>query len=277
MAFTKKKSDAVADIALNIDPSRTYEFELVGPEFPPYKTIPRNIKVWDEVKQKIRTIRYVRTEGSPFLDEQNKEVPEEIDISFNRAKLFVPGTNAALIRFLLAHDGLEGKKMINPDNERFRNSYRLVDKDVKIVNELESRRLIAKAHAVIANADIDQLTKFMLSQFGYDANSLKDVTKKDEAVEAEAYTRAQSTPAVFVDDFNNQKHEYKSTVIYAFQDGLLDDSVDGEVHWKETKGLIYAYDQSKFMKATDALSAWIAETDEGKKFYSEIKAKLEAE
>lgn len=279
MPFEKKskRTEEVVEAGFKIDPTRTYEFELVGPEIPPYKTIPRNIKIWDEETQSIRTIRYSRTEKSPFLDQQGKEIPEEMDIAFSKGKLYVQGTNAALINFLLAHDGLKGKATINPDNERFRNTFKMINPDERIINELEGRKLVAKAMSIIDNADIEDLSKFMLSQFNFNPSSLQNVTKKNEAIENEAYTRAQSTPKIFIDDFKNMRHEYKATMVYAFQDGLLDDSVDGEVHWKESQTVAYTYDPAKFNRSTDALTAWILETDAGKKFYSDIKTKLEAE
>lgn len=261
--------------AFKVDPSKLYEFELCFES--QYATIPRSLKVWDPESEKIRSIRYAKTEKSPFLDEQNKEVPNESDIAFNRGKLRVPGTDAALIRFLMLHDGIEGKEIINPDNYRYKNYFRYIDPDKNLTSGLDKKRAIAKAVGIVDAADPEKLKNFITSEFGFDPARVQGISeeKYQDALLKYAFECAELKPEIFVKDFENTKHEYKSAVIYAFRKGLLHDNVDGEVHWAATDGLIHSYDTGKFVRATDAMAAWIQQTEEGKKFHSELTSKLE--
>src|SRR5690606_663329 len=116
-------------LEFKVDPSVTYEFRMTKPRKAP-KNMPREATVWDEEEGKPKKIRYSKTETSPYIEDQSDyAVTASLPVVWKNGVLKVPGTNEALVRYLLAYDGFAGKKQVLQSNSHIRNEYYLYEPD----------------------------------------------------------------------------------------------------------------------------------------------------
>lgn len=261
------------DLDFKINPDKTYTFQLQT-ESQGQVTLPKQVKVWDEAKGKLRTIRYSKTEESPYLDEQDEGAEmERSEVKFNKGLLVVSGRNAPLINYLLAFDGNSEKDKINPSNKHYKGMYRLENEGEKVRASKEKRESIRKAMNVVADASQEDLTAFLRSQFRFNPESDIKVDNKEDALYDKAYAYAQSKPDVFIEDFNNPRHKIKSDLQQAFEKQVLTIDNKDVIRWKSTSGEILKYDSSK-VRADEALTVWALSSKEGKEFIKELQVKL---
>lgn len=275
MAFQKKaKKDVNSDssLDLDLDPNKTYLFLLNGNATPSVYTLPKHTEVWDDELQKLRTIRYSKTEKSPYVDEQNSGASmESSDIQFIKGRLPVDGKHTSLIKYLMAFDGFDEKETINPSNERFRKLYRLHREDLVVKASRERRDKVLKASNIVNEANIDELTDFLRSSFRFNPEQA-EVENKEDLIIDKALEYATEYPDKFITDFKNPKHQYKSAVQRGFEQGVLTATKD-TIKWLDTDAAICKYDQSKG-RADEVIAGWILATKEGKQFYEELTVKL---
>lgn len=252
----QKKGQKTQDVKeeFEIDPNGNYVFTLNRKEH--LRIIPREALVWDEEEGKTRKIRYVKTESSPYVDEQDELA--EVDrspIMFQDGRKSVSGRDSALVRYLLAYDGNGGKKDILPQNRGIKNLYTLFDPGAKAKNDRKIEELRNKARTIVQESDFERLRAFLRSIYGAVVNS------EDEA-KTYAYTKinSQYTPGkthasdIIIEDFTNPKHLLKSKIQDALQKGIIKTTGD-RVLVASTGALIVRYDSKDVKNRYDEVLA----------------------
>lgn len=253
---------------------RQYIFETTDGS--PVLYLPSKIAMVDPESGTIRTANYNKVEESIWLDEQENKFTEKFDRPiFKNGKLIVSGREKSKVKFLLAHDWIEGKEHINPRNNTNRGKFRLIDKNLALRNSKDKRELIAKANKVILESELEDLKRFMKSEFGIDPYTDKKIDNPEDSLYDKAYEKSFTHAEKFVVEFNNPKHEIKSNILQGFHLGLLDDIEDGVIKWKDTLAKIYTFnDFSK--RSEDVLTAWVLTgSKDASAFYSNLKVKIE--
>lgn len=266
-----KNSDSTYIPDMEFDPQKTYEFKMTskveGTSF-----VPRSQKVWCETQQRIREIRYCKTEKSPFLDEQDENSREErLPLQFTKGSLKLDGSNAPAIKYLLASDQIRGRKKTLPQNTSVLNKYYLVDNEAVAKVKLATEEQITKARIVIRDADDESLDNFVRSEFRKSFTDEKDLRNF-------AYSQVPEFAEKFLKQFNNPLHKLKAEMQVLFERGYLTDT-KGVVTWSDTKGEILTFVTSKSdgtrVRADEALAKWILEgTEDSKAFQISAEEKL---
>jgi hypothetical protein len=264
----KKEQSEVKDPVMDfeIDQNKEYSFDLQRRKEARHN-IPTTASVWCEATQSIRDIRYVKTEESPYVDEQEPTAKVEREqIKFNSKELIVSGHEKAKIRYLLAYDANGDKKKILPANNPIKNLYKLRDTTAADNAEIEYYKQVVKAGAIIEEAKIGDIRNFMRSRFG-------ETSERDEEIIKIAYKKAQANPALFVTDFTNPKHKIKAAIQKAHEDQFL--AVDGnQIKYVKSGTVIKDFDQSRH-SYDEALARWVLGGDkEAKEFYSLLEGEL---
>lgn len=237
----EEKPKVEKNMVFEVDPNSSYTFKLNRVER--LRIIPREATIWDEKEGRIRKIRYVRTEESPYVDEQDENsVVERAPISFTNGTKVVSGRDRALINYLLAYDGNGGKKKILPANNSIKNLYTLYDPNAKARAERQLEELRNKARNLVQEADYEKLRAYIRSTYG------AVPTSEDEA-KAYAYGKISTLPKpgkphaaeLIIEDFNNPKHMLKAKIQEALSAGVIKTSND-KIMVGATGALIIRYD-----------------------------------
>lgn len=263
-AEAKKASDPVMDF--EIDPNKEYTFDLQR-RTEARHNIPTTARVWCEATDSIREIRYVKTEESPYVDEQEPSAKVEREqIKFNSKSLIISGHEQAKIRYLLAYDANGDKGKILPASNPIKNLYKLRDTTAADNAQIDHFKQVVKAGAIIEEAKIEDIRNFMRSRFG-------ETSERDEEIIKIAYQKAQGNPTLFVTDFTNPKHKIKAQIQKAHDAQFL--SVDGnQVKYVKTGAVIKDFDQSRH-SYDEALARWVLGGDkEAKEFYSLLESEV---
>lgn len=262
--FGKEDKDSTKDF--KIDPDVNYEFVLQRRQNARHN-IPTQAKIWCEETNSIREIRFVKTEDSPFVDEQSPNAKVEREqIKFNSSTLIVNGSEEAKIKYLLIYDGNGDKGKIYHANNPIKNLYKLKDKSAEDKAQVDMYEAVLKASTIVKDAKPDQLKNFMVSRFG-------DKSERSEETLKVAYQKAQTNPLVFINDFTNPKHKIKANLQSAVDKKLL--TVEGnQVKHTKTGAVIKTFAMDRYSFDED-LARWILTGDkEAKEFYSQLEEKL---
>jgi len=234
---------------MKIDHKKVYQFKQIGKK-EGTSFLPRTAKVWCEHQNKLREIRYCKTESSPYVDEQSPEaVAERLPLTFNDGELTLDGSNQAGIKFLLAWDAIDGKKRVLPQNEGIRSKYFLVDTDADVRKSLDRQKAQLRAKNLISEAKLSDLTDFIRSVFR------RSFEKENELLDY-AFSQATDRYDVFLNEFTNPIHALKSKIQVSFQDGVLS-STNGVIKIKETGGVVLTIDPKDKVREDEALARWI--------------------
>lgn len=242
----EKKMETAFDVNAN------YTFLLNRKEN--LRIIPREATVWDEEEGRPRKIRYVRTEESPYVDEQDENsVVDRSPIIFTKGSKTVSGRDKALLQYLLAYDGNSGKKKILPSNNGVKNLYTLHDPTAKARNERKLEEVRNKARNLVQEADYERLKAYIRSTYGV-------VARDEDEAKAYMYGKISTLPKpgkpsaaeLILEDFNNPKHLLKAKIQEALQKGVIKTGND-KISVGATGALLIRYD-SKTDKFDEVLA-----------------------
>jgi hypothetical protein len=237
---TKNKEEAQQE-DMDFDPNVNYTFRLNRRE--KLRIIPREATVWDEELQKPRKIRYVKTEDSPYVEEQDElSVADRNPIMFKDGIKVVSGSDKAMIKYLLAYDGNQGKKKTLPQNRTIKGLYSLFDPTAKARAERLLEETRHKARGVVHDASFEQLSAYIRSTYGV-------VVKTEDEAKSYVYGKISTIPnngkksaaELILTDFNNPKHALKAAIQMALQKGAI--KLEGDkITTGSTGALIVRYD-----------------------------------
>lgn len=255
---TKEKDKEEEGCFIDIDPEANYIFKLIGSDSKSY-IIPREATAWDEVEQRPRKIRYVKTEQSPFVEEQNEgAVADKSIIYFSDGQKIVNGKDASLIRYLLAYDGNSDKKKVMP-NCGVRGLYKLHDPKAEAKEKRKVEELKTKARVLIEQGDFEKLRAYSRSIFK------RDLEGEDE-VKTFLYDKVSSNvkhAENLLSDLNSPKHLVKYKIVKALAKGLIKTNGD-KVLVASTGNVIVRYDTKDPNNSYDeVLAKHILEEKEG--------------
>lgn len=262
-----EKDDTVFK-GIKIDPKRRYHFRLKH-RANPQTFLPREAKVWDEEAEKTRTIRLCSVESSPYIDEQQEDAHTDATAAvFIDGNLYINGTEANKIKFVLAFDGYDKKKTILPMSEDLRDMYELVDEEKLSLANLNKEEAILDAKMLIKTAKIGEIRNFMRSVFLLGVDQMND-----SDVKTSAYSSAETNPYIFLNEFTNPIHEVKANIQKLFGLQLLIEA-EGSVRWADNGGVILTYNDKK-ERADDALAKFVILGDKpAKEFKERMESKL---
>jgi len=264
-ATKKEKPDNNYIGTMKIDAGKIYQFRQTGKK-EGVSFLPRTAKVWCEVQNKVREIRYCKTEESPYVDEQGKEAKaERLPLTFKDGMLDLDGSNQAGIKFLLAWDAIQGKKKILPQNSSIQNKYYLLDTEAITKSSVKAQKDQLKAKVLISEAKKEDLENFVASVF-------RQVFKTEDELYDFAYKQATDRYDVFLNDFTNPIHQLKTLVQKAYRDGVLT-SDNGAIKIVATGGVVLTIDPKDKVREDEALARWIIL---GSKEAQEFKKHLES-
>ena len=264
----KEKEDTLDPLDFEVDPDKTYEFRMKKTR-KGLKNLPRESVCWDEKEGRPREIRYCKTETSPYLEDQSEySKPSHIAAVWKNGVLKVPGTNEALIRFLLAYDGFEPKKQVMRNNLHIRGEYYLYDGEKEAKAERNRKQLELDAQKVVNEADEEKLAYFMRSNF--------NVRTSGDALFARAFELAKQNPLDFVKNFNNPIHKLRVDMATLFEQGILEER-NGRIAWTSSNSQVHTYNPaSTKANAVEVLAKWILSgAKEAKEFQEIAYAKLQ--
>ena len=241
-----------------IDPEANYLFKLIGSSSKSY-IIPREATAWDEIEQRPRKIRYVKTESSPFVDEQDEfAVADKGIIYFIDGQKIVNGKDAALIRYLLAYDGNADKKKVMP-NCGVRGLYKLHDPQAEAKQKRKVEEVKTKARVLIEQTGYEKLQAYARSIFKRDLEG-------EDAVKTFLYDKVSADvrhAENLLSDLNSPKHLVKYKIVKALAKGLIKTSGD-KVMIASTGNVIVRYDTKDPNNSYDeVLAKHILEEKEG--------------
>lgn len=248
--FQEEDEDPKKD-ELNIDPSKSYTFRLKG-DYAPIWYFPSKMKTWDDDKKKSRAIRVVSIEDSPYVDEQDEDAKSDSkSIIFTNGKLILQGTEKSRIKYLLASDGISGKKTILPENMHLKDKFELENKELVIKSKLDREENEEKARKLVNDSKTEELRNYLRSVYLTDVDNLSD-----DEIKLEAKNKVKTDAKEWLEGFNNPKHEIKANIQKLFSKGELDDT-GSVIKWRKTGGVIMNYDDKSDVRADDALTKFI--------------------
>lgn len=251
-------------IKFKVDPTKVYEFRMTKPRKAP-KNLPREATAWDDKLGRPRNIRYSKTEISPYVDEQDETAQAvSIPVVWKNGVLKVPGSNEALIRYLLAHDGFAGKQKVVQSNNHIKKEYYLYEPDKVAKAQRERRSLELQAQLVVEKASEEELYNFMRSHFNTPIGS------KGDALYARSYDLAKQDPTAFVKNFNNPIHKLKVEMEQLFIKGLVSEKA-GTLYWTASKSVIYKFNPAATKaKPYEVLARWVLQGSEEAKAFRQV-------
>lgn len=263
---TEEVEDTAIFKGIKIDPKRRYHFRLKH-RANPQTFLPREAKVWDEDTERTRTIRLCSVENSPYIDEQQEDAHTDATAAvFIDGNLYINGTEANKIKFVLAFDGYDKKKTILPMSEDLRDMYELVDEDKLSIANLNKEEAILDAKMLIKGSKMSDIKNFMRSVFLLSVDQMSD-----SDVKTSAYASAETNPYTFLNEFTNPIHEVKANIQKLFGLQMLIEA-DGAVKWADNGGVILTYNDKK-ERADDALAKFVIL---GEKPAKEFKERMES-
>lgn len=237
------------DDDVKIDPNKTYVFKLLG-DYSPVKYFPNEAEVYH--KGKIRKIRNANTEDSPYVDEQDDNAkPSSKPIVFTNGRFEVQGTQANIVRYLLASDSIKGKDKVLPKNIVIKDMFELEDRSAIIKSKLQKEEDEFEARKLVKNSKVDDLRNYLRSVYLVGVDVLED----DEII-LEATNRIKEDAKEWLRDFQNPKHKIKADIQKLFAKGELDDT-GNTVKWKKTGGVILNYDDKSGVRSDDILTKFV--------------------
>lgn len=251
-----------------VDRNKTYVFEaVVKSKNPRNELIGSTCTIFDPVQQRTRQIRYIPIADTIYVDEMGERYKDYAlpTISMYNNKIEVPGTDARLVEYLMAHDAYDGN-----ENRLSRRpaEFTLVNKeDIELKKEqLYNYKL--KALNAINAADIKELlplARVVFNVLATDTLSVKNELRK----------YAETKPATILNNIDNPRVVRGYLIQGALDHGILEINQENKsLMWKETN--IYITDLS----ATTDPSAQLTEitdftfTPVGTKMYDILKQKV---
>lgn len=252
-----------------IDPNKTYHFRLIQNSTNPRKILPREAKVWHEPTETTRLIRLCSTEKSPYVDEQDENaVIDRKPLIITDGNLFIEGTEANRIKFLLAFDGNAAKSKTLTGNGHIAKMYELVDNQKEVADKLTAEEAELEARILVKDANEEELRNYLRSTHLLDVDNM---TSKEVRLKGNDLAKNEANAKDILKNFNNPIHKIKAKVQKLFGAGELDDKED-VVRWKNGSIILQL---KKGERADDALAKWVLEGSQGAKdFVSVADSKL---
>lgn len=218
-----------------------------------YKLKTNNLVVYDQETGKNRLIRYCPGEPSIYVDEQSSAAVKE-HVVFRDKMLLVPHNKPNLKEFLDKH----------PDNSaNGGGSFKLVNREVDIEQEIENEFLVNDAVAMIKARPIEDLLPV--------AMSLKISTnQKDLAVKRALVLYAKKNPKKFMEMFDNPMVHARTTVMQGLDFDIVSEK-RGAVVWTDTGKIIISVPVGQ--DTVDTLTRFCM-TDKGSSVLSDIERQL---
>lgn len=252
-----------------IDPNKTYHFRLIQNSTNPRKILPREAKVWHEPTGTTRLIRLCSTEDSPYVDEQDENaVIDRKPLIITDGNLFIEGTEANRIKFLLAYDGNAAKSKTLTGNGHIAKMYELVDNQKEVADKLTAEEAELEARILVKDANEEELRNYLRSTHLLDVDNM---TSKEVRLKGNDLAKNEANAKDILKNFNNPIHKIKAKVQKLFSAGELDDREDA-VRWKNGSIILQL---KKGERADDALAKYVLEGSQGAKdFISVANSKL---
>lgn len=251
-----------------VDKNKTYIFEaVIKSKNPRHEIIGNTCTIFDPVQQRTRQIRYIPIANTIFVDEMGDRYKEFAlpTISMYNNKIEVPGTDARLVEYLLAHDSYDGN-----ENRLSRRpaEFTLVNKEDAELKKEQLYNYKLKALNAINEADIKELLP--LARVVFNVLATDSLTVKNELRKF-----AETRPAAILNNIDNPRVLRGYLIQAAFDHGIIEINQENKcLMWKETN--IFITDLS----ATTDLQAQMTEitdftfTQVGTKMYDILKQKI---
>lgn len=265
----KQKEEVQEEKEFEIDPNKTYHFRLLENSTSPRKILPREAKVWHEPTKSTRIIRLCSTEESPFKDEQDEDaIIDRKPLIITDGNLYIEGTEANRIRFLLEYDGNASKKKTLTGNGHIAKMYELVDNQKEVADKLTAEEAELEARILVKDANEEDLKNYLRSVYLLPVDTM---SPKEIRLEANNLAKDEANAKDILKNFNNPIHKIKAKVQRLFSAGELDDKED-TVRWKNGSVILQL---KKGERADDALAKWVLEgSQSAKDFVSVADSKL---
>ena len=193
-----------------IDPNKTYHFRLLQNTTSQRKILPREAKVWHEPTKSTRIIRLCSTEDSPFKDEQDEDaILDRKPLIITDGNLFIEGTEANRIRFLLEYDGNAAKKKTLTGNGHIAKMYELVDNQKEVADKLTAEEAELEARVLVKDADEEELRDYLRSVHLLPVDTM---TSKEIRLQANNLAKNEVNAKDILKNFNNPIHKIKAKV-----------------------------------------------------------------
>ena len=261
---TNTKDTSVSLRDMEIDPTKTYRFELTTPHQGRF-IIPRESMVRDVENRKNRKVRLSQTAESPYLDEQDEDdmTSEEL-IQFVSGVLEVNGLDAYKVKYLLSLDYNIDKGDQITTKPMFR--YKLIDEEQVFKSRAEQRKLKLKVQNLLAEASKEDLADWLLSEHNYVAKT----ASLDELLDT-ALSYAEADVAHALKTFGTASAKLRAKLKKALEANILKE-VKGIVTWADTNVEVKTFKVTANDSALDQLTKWVgSKTKEAQAFLEKLE------
>lgn len=259
---TKSEVKKVTDLEIKRD--KEYVFQLTKKHDGKY-IIAREMMTYDEHTDSYRHIRIADGEESPYVDEQRESSSlSNRQIMFTEGKLRLRGTESNIIRYLLASDLINDKKIKHSLNKSLPFYFELINKEDIFRKQLSDLKLQHKAEGILYDATIDEVSDFLLAFYNYEQKS-----DTNDEILAVALGKAKDNPSFVIDNFSTEKQKVKTKVVKALKSKKLS-VVKGSLIWSETQTEVGKF-QGDGIKIADSITDWVLkDSKEAKDFISRL-------
>lgn len=249
------------------DPKKIYIFEsIVKSKTPRHEIIGSTCTIFDPIQGRPREIRYIPIANTIFVDEMGERYKHagSYTISLYNNRLEVPGTDARLVEYLMAHDSFDGN-----ENRLSRKpaEFTLLNKADAELKKEERYNAELKALNVINDTDIKELlpvARIVFNILETDSLSVKNKLRE----------QAKTRPMAVLNNIDNPRTIRGYLVQAALDHGVIE--VDQEnrcLIWKEVKVVIIPLMSEKASEQVTEITDF-SFTTEGSKFYDILKQKV---
>lgn len=253
---------------INIDPDKTYEFELLKKNVTKY-IFPTEQTIYDPIAKRQRVIRYVKESKHIYKEFQDDVVsagdtynpvtfqcPPHLLKKNAKAKLSVQGKDRNLIKYLLMCGNIEGSRTSTPSSGV--KIFRMIDKEKIAREKLSAFELRFKA--------IDLARSMEESRLKSIAYMLGINVADKEAWKVAMYQAIESNPGSFIQVADDPTSARKYIIKKAIDSAIISTTLHpNQLFWVETNAKITDLDPSQ--DAINYIAAYTF-TQEGEEFFS---------
>lgn len=229
MANTATKRGRPPKNVQNSNPAKTKEsapllteFELLSANGRVFMMGSGPTNWYDEKENRVRPIRYCKSEPSIFVEDQSSN-PTKTPIIFEQGKLFVPREQPNLLDFLATHPSNE---------ENGGNLFRKVDNTKEAKKDLDAEFLTVDAIALLRTRPLSDVMSV--------ATALAvNVDRPVDEIKHDLLVFAKKDPKKFIESFDNPVVNTKAKVVKAMSMGVISHN-GGHIVWTDTNRHIVA-------------------------------------
>ena len=193
-----------------------YEYRLNRPGGAVYLMRNTSYNYYDEAENRVRNVRYCRSESSIFADEQS-ENPVKTPLQFRMGVLLVPRTQPNLIEFMEKH----------PDNlANGGTKFYLVDYVAKKQASLDDEFLAADAIVTLRTKPVEEL---LMIATAYGMNTDRDFAE----IKHDLLQKAKANPEGFIKSFDDPSVKMRSKIKSAANYKIISLDKDA-IRWFDT-------------------------------------------